>query len=267
MGEIWVTGIGPVSSIGIGRAAWTDGLRAGACGIGPVSLFAADVPAGEVRGFKLAEILPSTKTYNDRASEFTLAACHLALVDAGLTPATLDRWRSGIVMGSVYGCLPTLYTYTAALQQKGVRFANPLLFSHTYANAPASLAAIEFGLGGHHSAFAGHDAGRQALEAAREALQLGRADLLLAVGVDVLSEPLLRAGAAPDAPAGPLGEGACALVLETAAHAAGRGATGVPLPVDMPDGVPLRAQLGQTLAAEPFFALVRQLLTANFSDL
>lgn len=265
MSDIVVTGIGPVSALGIGRVAWTEGLRAGRSGIGPVSLFATDGLAGEVRGFKLAEILPSMKTYNDRASEFTLAACHLALQDAGLSADGYDRWRAGIILGSTYGCLSTLYTYTAALQQKGPRFANPLLFSHTYVNTPTSLAAIEYGLGGHHGTYAGHDAGHQALAAAREALQLGRADLLLVVGVDVLSEPLARASTAPDAPAAPLGEGACALVLETAAHAAARGAAGVPLPDALPDGAALRPLLGNTLAAEPVFALAR-FLTESYAN-
>ncbi|HOF89757.1 MAG TPA: beta-ketoacyl synthase N-terminal-like domain-containing protein [Armatimonadota bacterium] len=245
MREMLVTGIGPVSALGIGRAAWAARLRAGARA------------PGAIEGFALAEILPSMKTYTDRASAFTLAACQLALADAGLAPGAYDRWRAGIVVGSVYGCLPTLYTYTAALQHKGARFANPLLFSHTYVNTPASLAAIEFGLGGHHGTFTGEHAGLQALEAAREALALDRADLLLAVGVDAISEPLTRAREALGADE-PLGEGACALVLETADYARARGAAGLPLPEPV-QTASLRSLLGDTLAAEPFFAVAAAL--------
>ncbi|OPZ84213.1 MAG: 3-oxoacyl-(acyl-carrier-protein) synthase 2 [bacterium ADurb.Bin429] len=249
MHEILVTGIGPVSAIGIGLTAWAAGLRGGTRA------------PGAVEGFALAEILPSMKTYNDRASEFTLAACHLALRDAGLDPGDGNRWRAGIVLGSVYGCLPTLYTYTTALQQKGARFANPLLFSHTYVNTPTSLAAIEFGLGGHHGTFAGENAGFQALEAAREAFALDRADLLLAVGVDAISEPLTRAREALGDDE-ILGEGACALVLETTDHACARGAIGVPLPKVAETAV-LRSQLGNTLAAEPFFAIAAMLASTT----
>jgi len=261
MVDVLVTGIGPVSSLGIGREAWVRALADGRCGITPLSLFAADHPTAEVRELNLDAVLSSTKTYLDRASEFTLAAVALALRDAGLTPQDYSRWRAGIILGSEYGCLGTMQIYTSALQQKGARLANPLLFSHMYVNTPTSLAAIEFGLGGHHGTFAGHGAGRQALESSVEALQLGRAEMLLAVGVDAISEPLYRALTADGSlGADALGEGACALVLETAEHAAQRGAHGLPITEINVDGTSLRPQLGRTFAAEPFFALAQRLL-------
>ncbi|HEY3418024.1 MAG TPA: beta-ketoacyl synthase N-terminal-like domain-containing protein [Armatimonadota bacterium] len=251
--EVRITGIGIVSAIGIGREAWQQGLADGRSGV-----VASDAPVSD---FSLEAILPNIKTYLDRASEFTLAAAYLALADAGLTPADYARWRAGVVAGSEYGCLGTLQRFTATLQQKGPRLANPLLFSHLYVNAPASLASIEFGLGGHHGTFTGPDAGRQALAAARDALRLGRADLLVAIGVDVISEPLAQAllaeGALGD---DALGEGACALVLETAEHAARRGVDGLPFPAIPAESTGLRGQLGRTFAAEPFFALTREIL-------
>ncbi|MHB0939984.1 MAG: beta-ketoacyl synthase N-terminal-like domain-containing protein [Armatimonadota bacterium] len=263
MRSVVITGIGPVSAIGIGRDAWLAGLAGGESGVSPLSLFAADHPTAEVRHFDLDTLLPSVKTYLDRASAFTLAAGQLALADAGLTEIT-DRWRAGVVLGSEFGCLNTMQIYTAALQQKGARLANPLLFSHMYVNTPTSLAAIEFGLGGHHGTFAGDGAGRQALESAVEALQLGRAELILAVGVDAISEPLYCALVAEEALGDmPLGEGACALVLETAECAASRGAAGLPLDNIDVDASRIRAQLGETFAAEPFFAIASDLVTAK----
>jgi len=255
MKQVVMTGIGPVAAVGIGRAAWRQGIAKGASGVSPLTLFAAEHPTAEVRDFDIDAILPSQKTYLDRASAFTLAAGHLALEDAGLSAEQRDRARAGIVLGSEFGCLPTMQIYTAALQQKGARLANPLLFSHMYVNTPTSLAAIEFGLGGHHGTFAGAAAGPQALESAREALLLGRADVILAIGVDVISEPLYHALAAEGALGDDaLGEGACALVLESEEHAAQRGVAGIPLASVAAEAAPVRALLGRTFAAEIFFA-------------
>lgn len=251
MHEVMVTGIGVVAACGIGRDAWRAGLRQAPCVPALPARFAGELPVVEVLGLDIASLLPSVKTYLDRAAEFTLAAGQLALRDAGLPPEALPRWRAGVVMGSEFGCLDTMHTYTHTLQVKGARLANPLLFSHMYLNTPASLTAIEFGLGGHHGAFAGRDAGSQALQCAVDALRLGRADAILAIGVDVISEPLYRALAADGSLAEPLGEGACALLLETTAHAAGRG---LPFP-DTYDLTPIRQHLGHTHAAEPFFAV------------
>lgn len=261
MKRVVITGIGPVSAIGIGREAWQAGVASGVSGVSPLSLFTADHPTAAVRNFDQDALLPSVKTYLDRASAFTLAAGQLALADAGITPEMVDRRRAGVVLGSEFGCLNTMQIYTAALQQKGARLANPLLFSHMYVNTPTSLAAIEFGLGGHHGTFAGTGAGRQALESAAEALQLGRAEMILAVGVDVISEPLYHALVAEGALGEePLGEGACALVLETAECAAARGAVGQPLEIDA-DVSHIRTQLGYTFGAEPFFAIISDLVT------
>lgn len=256
--QVLITGIGPVSAIGIGKTAFYTGLAARQSAVTPA---VSGCPLAEVRDLKLAEILPSQKTYLDRASEFALAAVQLALNDAGMSSEDYTRWQAGVVMGSEYGCLGTMQTYTTVLQQKGARLANPLLFSHMYVNTPASLCAIEFGLGGHHGCFAGHGAGAQALEGALEALQLGRAEMIIALGVDVISEPLAQALSA-DGSLGEdaLGEGACALVLEITTHATQRGATGFPLENLQENNIPLRQLLGNTFAAEPFLQLAARMM-------
>jgi hypothetical protein len=49
---VLVTGIGPVSSIGIGRRAWLNGMARGECGASPLSLFSAETPTAEVERLK-----------------------------------------------------------------------------------------------------------------------------------------------------------------------------------------------------------------------
>lgn len=214
--RVVITGVGPVSAIGIGREEFAAALAAGESGV------IGDPPVARVEEFRIEDYLTSQKTYLDRCSEFTLAACALALKDAGLDVAGQPHWRAGLSLGTAYGCLDTLQRFTATLFQKGPRLANPLLFSHAYANTPASLAAIEFNLAGYHAVFTdGPASGGMAIAAAAEALRADRADYVLAGGADALSEPVLALPTENDAAPG---EGAGVVVLETIAHAKERDA-------------------------------------------
>jgi 3-oxoacyl-(acyl-carrier-protein) synthase len=77
--------------------------------------------------------------------------------------------------------------------ERGAKFASSLLFSHSYANVPASLVAIEYRLRGHHGTVCtGLTSGATALAEAVDALRDGRAEVIFAGGVEALSEPLLR---------------------------------------------------------------------------
>jgi len=234
--QVVLTGVGPVSAAGIGRDEFLRGVRSGEDFVAPVSLFPTDgLPcsaAVEVKGLNLGEHLASEKTYLDRCSEFALASASLALRDAGLTLTDDNRHRVGICLGSAYGCLGTMRTFYERLLTKGAKFANSLLFSHSYVNTPISLVAIEFGIQGFHCAYTnGLTSGLTAIAHACDVLRSGQAEVLLAGGTDALCETLFRAlcdagTLAPDGSAEGwrLGEGSGVLVLETAEHARARGA-------------------------------------------
>ncbi len=251
MNDILITGSGIVSAAGIG----IDNFISGKFVKIETELpeFGGEYPIKPVKNLDITTILPSVKTYLDRASEFTLAASMMALQSAGLNSENINRWRTGAIMGSQFGCLATLHTYTASLQQKGARMANPLLFSHSYLNTPISLVAIEFGIGGHHGAFAGKQAGIQALESAIEALQLNRADIIVVVGVDVISQPQYKALSVNGTLEYPIGEASCAVVLETVKSARLRGVNGKEISTN-DNYIPIRELLGHTFAAEPFIS-------------
>jgi 3-oxoacyl-[acyl-carrier-protein] synthase II len=240
--RVLITGVGPVSAVGIGREAFTEGLRRGQSGVGPITAFPTDrlavKQAAEVRGFDVRDYLETEKPYLDRASQFAFAAMSLALEDANLDLKRMDRSSIGLLLGSALGCLGSVQLFFNDFIEKGPRFVKPIIFPHTYANTTISLLAIEYGLEGYHLAFAsGATSAAGALAQGYDLIRTGRLRMALAGGVDALSPMRLRwtapSPARSDAAQGsadgeaavpPPGEGAGILVLEEAEQARQRGA-------------------------------------------
>ncbi len=232
--SIVITGLGLVHGLGIGidpllEAVSDDGsvgraspLRAALRGYEGQAL--PDEPAVECSDFEPENYRESSKTYLDRCSDLTLGACYLAVRDAGLSWQEQQHPRWGVSLGSAHGCLESMLNMTGRVQQKGLRFGSPVIFTHSFANSPAALAAIEYDLQGPCMTHCVGDlSGAVALEYALTAIRLGKADLVLAGGADALSRALLASVNAGTLGAKP-GEAGALLVTETAEHAKHRGA-------------------------------------------
>jgi 3-oxoacyl-[acyl-carrier-protein] synthase II len=235
-----ITGLGLVSPLGIGYDQFAESSAHGVSGIDVWSGGGEQaVLAAEVTGFRVADYLVAEKTYLDRCSELALAAAKLCLDHAGLSQMPAAPARSGVVLGTQYGPLASMANYAQRVRQRGVRFATPLLFSHAFANTPASLVSIDFHLQGYHATVtSGPESGWAALHTALVALAAGHADALLAGGCEALcAERMAALGDDlvvtddPDSydpwttPGTVPGEGAALLLLEPVAHAQARGAT------------------------------------------
>ena len=227
---IAVTAAGPIASIGVGRRDFVEGLRDKRDGIGPSQRLADTgrfTEVAECWDFAFEDCVDTKKTYLDRCSELAIAACALALEDAGLDPSDLDGDRIGLALGTAFGCLESMTNHSARVQTKGLRFGSPMIFTHTMPNSPTALAAIQYRIRGPMATFcAGSMSAACAIEFALLRLAAGDADYMLAGGCDALSAALLNGLPAPAEQAGGFipGEGACVLLLETVASAMARGA-------------------------------------------
>lgn len=259
-----ITGFGVASSIGMGRRALGEGLRARRSGITERTLFnsprIASRTAAQIADFTVEDYLERPKAYLDRVSELAFAGLSLALEDADIDPALVkDNPRVGLVTGSAYGNLQTMALFFADLLKKGPRFVKPFLFPHTYANTSISLLAMDYGLKGPHLHFAsGSVASAHAIIAGFDLIRAGKSDMVLAGGFEALSEPLVAgceaAGLLSPNDGGSercapfdrtrngmvLGEGCGMLVLEEAEHAAKRGAEARAELVGVADGADSR---------------------------
>lgn len=249
--RVVITGIGPVTAVGIGVEGLWEGLHRRRSGIRRVTRFDSSPfnchIAGEVEGFEPAEYMDRSRARRlDRYSQFAIAAARLALDDSGFTINGADGDRVAVQIGSALGGVAHAELQLGNFLREGVRAVDPRVALTTFAGAASCNIAIEFGFTGPNATNAMSCAsGSIAVGEAWRLIAEGSADVAIAGGVEAPLAPLsfgafaiIRAmstrNADPEAACRPfdrgrdgfvMGEGACCLVLEEAEHAARRGAS------------------------------------------
>ena len=247
--RVVVTGLGIVSSIGVGKEEFWKNCLQGVSGIKPIRGF--DVSSYRSRlGGQLPEIdfkafiKPANLRRMDRIGKIMVSAVRLALDDSRLDLGKEDSNRMGISIGTGLGSSDTVDQFFRSLLKDGPTGAAPLLFQTAVPNAITSHCSIEYGLKGVNVTFSHKETSTEmAMAYAYHLLKEGRIDIVLAGGGDELSEPLYHVysmlGALSPGRRGGLermrpfdrdrngmvlGEGSGILVLETLEHAEKRGA-------------------------------------------
>src|SRR5262249_3012884 len=151
--RVVVTGIGVVTSVGVGVDAFWRAILAGDCGIGPVESFdtsrytvhiGGEVKNFDPRGF-VERLRPNSMA---RASQLAIAAAKLALKDAALDPASLDPLTTGVSMGTTSG-EPSMIELFDDRDMAGTRDAIGPEFIEQYpCHVMAAHVASEFGFAG-----------------------------------------------------------------------------------------------------------------------
>ena len=111
--RVVITGLGVVSSIGIGWQDFWKNLIAGKSGISRVTSFDTSTFdrhfGGEIKNFKPEEFIDKRKLKTlGRTSQLVVSAGRLALEDAGLTIRKLPKDKTGICVGTTMGESQTL---------------------------------------------------------------------------------------------------------------------------------------------------------------
>lgn len=187
-----VTGVGVVTSIGIGREAFWRHLLEGRTGIAPVQSFdTSRYPVhlgGEIRDFEPGRYVERLDTGQlGRASQFAVAAARLALTDAGLGHTT-DALRTGVSIGTTSG-EPACVERFNDLELSGARDRIGPEFMNNYpCHLLAAHVASEFGFRGPNLVIpTACAAGNYAVAHALDTIRAGEADVMLAGGSDACS--------------------------------------------------------------------------------
>ncbi|HEX8899559.1 MAG TPA: beta-ketoacyl synthase N-terminal-like domain-containing protein, partial [Chthoniobacterales bacterium] len=149
-----ITGLGPITAIGIGRENFWRGLRAEKSGIGKISSFDTSQfnahCAGEILDWVPENHFPPHRLKRlDRYAQFAVASAKMALDDAGLSYSReKPQDRVGVSFGTALGGISNAEQDHARFLKKGTRGVNQTLALQVFGGSGHSNIAIEFGFRG-----------------------------------------------------------------------------------------------------------------------
>ena len=248
--RVVITGLGPVTPIGIGKNNFWQSLIQGKCGIDRISYF--DIEkyptkiAAEVKDFDYTNYI-SIKEANrmDKSTQFSIVAAMLALEDSKLKITEKDSYSAGVIIGSGIGGIGTFEKQHKILLEKGPGRVSPFFVPMMISNISAGEIAIKIGAKGPNGVITTACASStHALGMAFKLLQHGDAQIIISGGTEAAISPMALAGFCkmralstqndhPKNASKPfdrerdgfiMGEGAGILILETLQHANERNA-------------------------------------------
>jgi 3-oxoacyl-[acyl-carrier-protein] synthase II len=246
-----ITGVGLISSVGIGTGANWDALLAGRSGIGSITRFDAahftTRIAGEVKGFDPLQFMDRKDVKKaDVFIQYALAASQFAVDDARLEVTRENADDVGVFIASGIGGFSTIEREHMELIHGGPRRISPFFIPASIINLAAGQVSIRFGARGPNLATCtACTASAHAIGEASEIIKRGDANVMIAGGSEASITPMGVGGFAamralstrndePQRASRPfdkdrdgfvIGEGAGIVILEEIETAKRRGAT------------------------------------------
>ena len=245
--QVVVTGLGMTTPVGGNVETTWANLLAGKPGIRLIDGDWTEDQPSKIAGIMAvdpAEVLDRVEVRkSDRSQQAALVAAREAWADAG--SPDVDPERLGTVVASGIGGIISLMDSYDTLRERGPSRISPHMVTMIMPNGPAAMVGLEVGArAGVHTPVSACASGAEAISYGARMIQTGRADIVIAGGTEACIHPITMAGFAamralstrnddPAAASRPydlgrdgfvMGEGAGLVVLESAEHAAARGA-------------------------------------------
>jgi 3-oxoacyl-[acyl-carrier-protein] synthase II len=239
----YVTGVGIVSPIGVGRKAFWSSLLANESGVGPITLFDPDGfevrIAAECTDFEPKDFMERKAAQRtDRFAQLGFATAKLALEDANAWGELEDNaQRVGLILGSGLGGAMSIEETQRTMDERGPARVNPFSVTKIMPNSAAAHIGIQLGVQGPSAAPALACAcGTDAMGLGYDLIRRGDADVVICGAAEATITPVIVAGfiamramsrnnANPEGACRPydkhhagfvIGEGAATLILESA---------------------------------------------------
>ena len=245
-----VTGVGLLSSVGVGTEESWQAVLAGRSGISTITAFDASQfssrIAGEVRDFQPEKFVERKELKKmGRFIQFAIAATDFAMAMSGLKISPEEAERVGVYIGSGIGGFEVIEREHRNLLEKGPGRISPFFIPATIVNLASGYVSIRVGAKGPNSATAtACTTGCHAIGDSYKIIERGDADVMICGGSEAPICPMGIGGFAamralstrneePEKASRPwdkqrdgfvVGEGAGILILEELEHARRRGA-------------------------------------------
>ena len=200
MRRVVITGMGTVNPLGNNVTDTWEGVKAGKCGIAPITHFdTTDFKvklAGEVKNLDTAAILGAREVKRmDIFTQFACVAAREAMSDSGLDMSAENSDRCGCIVSSGIGGLSTIAAEHGKGESKGYKFISPYFIPMTISNMAAGQIAIEYGLKGICESVVTACAGsNNAIGEAFHRIRDGYEDVMVCGGAEGVIMPLAMAG-------------------------------------------------------------------------
>src|SRR5919199_1488931 len=197
----YVTGVGIVSPIGVGRKAFWGSLLANESGVSPITLFdardyevriAAECTDFDPRDFMDRKVAQRT----DRFTQFGLAAAKLALEDTNAWGELENNaQRVGLILGSGLGGVTSMEGTQQTIDAKGPGRVNPFAVTKIMPNSAAAHIGIQLGVEGPSATPALACAcGTDAIGLGYDLIRRGDADVVICGAAEATIAPVIVAG-------------------------------------------------------------------------
>ena len=197
----YITGVGVVSPVGIGRKRFWSSLLANESGARPITLFdpegfevriAAECTDFDANDFMDRKLAART----DRFAQMGLASAKLALEDAGAWDELNQRpERVGLILGSGIGGVMSMETTQATIDSKGPARVNPFSVTKIMPNSGAAHIAIQLGVQGPSSTGAlACSCGTDMMGLGYDLIRRGDADVVICGASEATITPVIVAG-------------------------------------------------------------------------
>ncbi len=190
--RVVVTGLGVVSSIGMGKDEFWKNLTAGKSGISDIELFdTSDYPVhkgGEVKNFDPSKFIPKNRIKDvARASQFAIAASRMALEDSGIDPESIKN-RTGAIIGTTMADIQSLEQINKYWTADGEENIWPINVVKYPSNALSDHPGYFFGLVPmNYTISTACAAGNYSIGYSFDLIRRGKADVMIVGGADPFS--------------------------------------------------------------------------------